>query len=83
MARLDIMKTHRTPAGNYYLLQGTDHTKLPAYYLIQVAATRCAIFEKAVKTLPIALDTFGTIIDSGYGQPPEDLKAKIQNGAFA
>ncbi|MDX1975727.1 MAG: hypothetical protein SFT92_08670 [Rickettsiales bacterium] len=61
-------------ADDLYLVRGgCDHSGRPAWYFVQVDSPKTQAFLRAVRSGNINLQSFGKIIDSGYGEQPPEL----------
>lgn len=54
----------------YLVHGGTDHTGQPAWYFVQVEVAKVKAFQKAVDAGNVELESYGTVIESGYGKEP-------------
>lgn len=58
--------------GNVFLIRGFDVTGRATWHQLEVLEENIAAFEQALaKGLPVNLETFGTVLDSGYGERPQ------------
>lgn len=68
------MQSYKQLAGDCYLIMGADDTGRMAWYHLQTDKRRKPMVEKAIKDkLNVELTELGTILDSGYGEPPKAL----------
>jgi hypothetical protein len=48
------------------------------FFILEIAATNHKEFKRVLKRITSAnLQQYGTILFSGYGEPPDDLKAEL------
>lgn len=62
-----------------YLIRGKEDGK-PTWYYIELDKLKLPLLEKQQRKLgvDIALDTFGTVVECGWGEePPEDVKKRM------
>ena len=76
MGFLDKIKG--SDANNIFLVYGTDDRSLRCFFYIQVDKTKRPLFDKYQKGQQIDLDDFGVILESGYGEPSDDIKTKMK-----
>ncbi len=75
-----IARLGRGRTNNIYLLRGPDSTGKPAWYYLQVAPMKKPIFEHDVKKGQVELNSYGTILLSGYGeQPSPEAKKRMKD----
>ena len=56
---------------NVYLVHGgEDHTGRPAWYFIRVDSPKLRAFSKAIESGSAELESYGAILESGYGKAP-------------
>jgi hypothetical protein len=68
---------------NVYLVHGgKDHTEQSSWYFIRVGATKTSAFLKAIKTGAIDLESYGTILESGYGKEPPHSVVEYMRASY-
>jgi len=73
-----ITLQERLAPEQIFLVHAPDYTGHIAYYFLYVDLLRVPLFKKATKEPKVIdLEDFGTIITSGYGEAPKDVRAAI------
>lgn len=76
MSFLDKIKG--SDSANIFLVRGRDDTTLPCYFYIEVDKTKRPLFEKFKKGQQVNLEEFGKVLESGYGEPSEEIKERMK-----
>jgi hypothetical protein len=72
-----LLQKAETDTAIIVLLQGDGGDGKPAYVYLAVPTSKYIAFVEAYRAGRVALQDWGVVVESGYGEPSEAVKARM------